>query len=101
MELKVEVLLIHEGQVGTSISFDGSDDYINLSNDASLKPSELTVSTLFKVAGGKDTYRVIIQSGNNWNDMKGYILRVENLNHIQIGVAYNTGNTKVWGTATE
>ena len=44
----------------TSVSLDGTDDYIDVGNDSSLAPANLTLSCWFKASGTANTYNYLI-----------------------------------------
>jgi len=48
-----------------SVSFDGSDDYINCGNASSLAPANITLSAWIKVSGSVDTFNYILSKAGS------------------------------------
>jgi hypothetical protein len=55
------------GKLNNAISFEGSNEGINLSNDVSLNPSEMTLSAWVNLDGGDSSYGTILSRWNNGN----------------------------------
>jgi hypothetical protein len=86
-----------DGKFGDAIELDGSNDYVDFGNDERLKPQEFTVVVWFsteKLAA----YGHIFQSGHDWDDMAGIVVRVNQTSQFSCGVTQGAGNTVSWVT---
>jgi len=86
-----------DGKFGDAIELDGANDYIDFGNDERLKPQTFTVVVWFntkKLAA----YGHIFQSGHDWDDMAGIVIRVNQTSQFGCGVTQGPGNTVSWVT---
>ena len=65
----------NESKFGSALEFNGSDSYIEFATGESMKTSHLTFMAWFNTRK-LDGYGHIFQTGNDWNDMAGYVFRV-------------------------
>ena len=73
------------------------DDYVTFGADEKLKPQRFTVVAWFntiKLAA----YGHIFQSGHDWNDMAGIVIRVNLNSQFGCGVTQGPGNNVSWVT---
>lgn len=84
-----------EGKFGKALDLDGVDDCVDLGTDESLKPQRFTVVAWFSTRK-LDGYGHIFQSGHDWNDMAGILLRVHQDGYFQGAMATGPGNTASW-----
>ena len=84
-----------QSKFGGALEFDGAGSYIEFATGESMKTPHLTVLAWFNTRrlSGQG---VIFQTGNDWNDMAGYVFRVNNNGAANSGVAFASGNTATW-----
>ncbi|MDD2917154.1 MAG: LamG domain-containing protein, partial [Candidatus Gracilibacteria bacterium] len=93
------------GIVGKGMSFNGGANYIEIPNSnqtgSILKPDSYTVSVTFSSRSSSSFNRFIIQSGKDWNNGAGYLIRIlEPSRKLNINNFYSIGNYGV-GTSTQ
>ena len=84
-----------DGKFGDALELDGVDDYVDLGNDERLKPQQFAVVAWFNTREVGD-WGHIFQSGNNWNDIAGILIRVHQDGFLQTCMATGPGNTASW-----
>ena len=84
-----------EGVFGGAIDFDGVDDHIDFGADEALKPEEFTLVAWFSTRK-LNGYGHIIQAGNDWNDMAGYLLRVHQNGNTNGALAHAPANGAIF-----
>lgn len=72
-----------------SISLDGTDDYIDVGNDSSLAPANLTLSCWFKASGSVGAYNYLI--ARNGNTYGAYYLRYTSSNKFNYFLGFAPG----------
>ena len=92
----------NEGKFGGALEFNGAGSYIEFATGQSMKTPHFTITAWFntrKING----YGHIFQTGNDWDDMAGYVFRVHQDGTVQGGLAFGPGNitTFVTGPAIE
>ncbi len=86
-----------DGKFGEAIKLDGVNDHVTFGNDERLKPQKFTVVAWFsteKLAA----YGHIFQSGHDWDDMAGIVVRINQTSQFGCGVTQDAGNTVSWVT---
>ncbi|MCP4607154.1 MAG: LamG domain-containing protein [Planctomycetes bacterium] len=84
-----------ESKFGGALEFKGDGSYIEFATGESMKTQQLTFMAWFNTRK-LDGYGHIFQTGNDWNDMAGYVCRVHQDGHAQSGMAFGPGNTATW-----
>ena len=79
------------GKFGKALEFDGVDDYVDFGNDENLKPQQITVTAWFNTRK-LNSYGKIFQSGKDWSDCAGVLLRVHQDGYLQVVLARGPGN---------
>ncbi|MHC4912688.1 MAG: LamG domain-containing protein [Planctomycetota bacterium] len=80
------------GQVGGALEFDGVDDYVDVGNDPSLKPSlPVTVSAWIKLSGSGKLQRVV-STGEQVPTYYGVWLELLSTDRVHIGFGDGTGS---------
>jgi hypothetical protein len=92
----------NEGKFGGALEFNGAGSYIEFATGQSMKTPRFTITAWFNTRK-LDGYGHIFQTGNDWNDMAGYVFRVHQDGTVQGGLAFGPGNitTFVTGPAIE
>jgi len=85
----------NESKFGKALEFNGSDSYIEFATGENMKTPHLTFMAWFKTRK-LDGYGHIFQTGNDWNDMAGYVFRVHQDGYAQAALAFGPGNTASW-----
>jgi len=85
----------NEGKFGGALEFNGAGSYIEFATGESMKTQHLTFMAWFNTRK-LDGYGHIFQTGNDWNDMAGYVCRVHQDGFAQAGMAFGPGNTATW-----
>jgi hypothetical protein len=85
----------NESKFGGALEFNGSDSYIEFATGESMKTPHLTFMAWFKTRK-LDGYGHIFQTGNDWDDMAGYVFRVHQDGYAQAALAFGPGNTAAW-----
>ncbi len=81
------------GKIGQALSFDGVDDYVDLSSLAvSTFISDFSVSVWFKAENFNNSYAEIVGTGSTPSSNEVWVLRVHNSNGDQIGDLLFRGN---------
>jgi len=80
---------------GGALEFNGTDAYIEFATGESMKTPHLTFMAWFNTRK-LDGYGHIFQTGNDWDDMAGYVFRVHQDGHAQAALAFAPGNTATW-----
>jgi len=90
------------GKFGRAGDFDGSNDYVDCGNDASLKPQHLTVSTWIKPNSLASTKNRVIVDGDASDSVRGFLLLQNSTNELRLDlehsggpVVYLNGTTKI------
>jgi hypothetical protein len=86
-----------KGTFDGALEFDGAGSYIEFATGESMKTPHFTIMAWFntrKVTG----YGHIFQTGNDWNDMAGYVFRVHQDGTVQAGLAFGPGNATTFVT---
>ena len=87
----------NESKFGGALEFNGADSYIEFATGESMKTQHLTFMAWFNTRK-LDGYGHIFQTGNDWDDMAGYVFRVHQDGVAQSGLAFGPGNTATWLT---
>ncbi len=82
----------NESKFGGALEFNGAGSYIEFATGESLKTPHLTIMAWFNTRK-LNGYGHIFQTGNDWNDMAGYVFRVHQDGFVQSGMAFGPGNT--------
>jgi len=92
----------NESKFGGALEFNGAGSYIEFATGESMKTPHFTIMAWFSTRK-LDGYGHIFQTGNDWNDMAGYVFRVHQDGTVQGGLAFGPGNitTFVTGPAIE
>jgi len=85
----------NESKFGGALEFNGAGSYIEFATGESMKTQHLTFMAWFNTRK-LDGYGHIFQTGNDWDDMAGYVFRVHQDGFAQAGVAFGPGNTATW-----
>ncbi len=84
--------VVTEGKVGQALSFDGTDDYIALTDSTTLKPALWTVAAWIYADTGAVLYRGIFRPSYGSGYTSGFLLLIDNANRVAIrygnGTAY-------------
>ncbi|MGD8501284.1 MAG: PA14 domain-containing protein, partial [Phycisphaerales bacterium] len=80
---------------GGALEFNGADAYIEFATGENLKTQRLTFMAWFNTRK-LDGYGHIFQTGNDWDDMAGYVFRVHQDGYVQSALAFAPGNTATW-----
>lgn len=91
-------LPIYNNSNGGNISFDGTDDYVNLPNSTSLKPANPTLSMWIKP--GITNKNQFIFDGGYYNSVNGYLLYASSANQFQFWIRNSSNNTQGVGVRT-
>ena len=86
---------IAAGQVGNSISFDGSDDYVNFGKDAGNPGSVFTVTFWTKITGGDNNPRLFGNKSQSAGTVGWEIYKGTNANRLYYRGSGNTNRNKV------
>jgi hypothetical protein len=87
----------NESKFGSALEFNGTDSYIEFATGESMKTQHLTFMAWFNTRK-LDGYGHIFQTGNDWDDMAGYVFRVHQDGTAQAALAFAPGNTATWLT---
>ena len=87
----------NESKFGSALEFNGTDSYIEFASGESMKTQHLTFMAWFNTRK-LDGYGHIFQTGNDWDDMAGYVFRVHQDGTAQAALAFAPGNTATWLT---
>ncbi len=64
------------GKVGQAFSFDGANDYVSIPHNASLQPTQITVSVWMKANPVQSyTHYLIVDKSHGWVDATGWVLQ--------------------------
>ncbi len=85
----------NESKFGGALEFNGADSYIEFATGESMKTQQLTFMAWFNTRK-LDGYGHIFQTGNDWDDMAGYVFRVHQDGYAQSALAFAPGNTATW-----
>ncbi|MHC4204764.1 MAG: LamG-like jellyroll fold domain-containing protein [Planctomycetota bacterium] len=80
---------------GDALEFNGADSYIEFATGESMKTQHLTFMAWFNTRK-LDGYGHIFQTGNDWDDMAGYVFRVHQDGYAQTALAFASGNVATW-----
>ncbi|MEC7628380.1 MAG: DUF2341 domain-containing protein, partial [Verrucomicrobiota bacterium] len=86
---------IAAGQVGNSISFDGTDDYVNFGKDAGNPGSVFTVTFWTKITGGDNNPRLFGNKSQSAGTVGWEIYKGTNANRLYYRGSGNTNRNKV------
>ncbi|UCD49023.1 MAG: discoidin domain-containing protein, partial [Phycisphaerales bacterium] len=86
-----------ESQFGGALEFDGTGVYIEFATGENLKTPNFTIMAWFSTRK-LNGYGHIFQTGTDWNDMAGYVLRVHQSGTAQAGLAFGPGNLTTFVT---
>ncbi len=84
-------------QFGGALEFDGSGVYIEFPTGENLKTPHFTFMAWFNTRK-LNGYGHIWQTGTDWNDMAGYVVRVHQDGTAQAGLSFGPANTASWAT---
>jgi hypothetical protein len=87
----------NESKFGGALEFNGAGSYIEFATGESMKTPHFTIMAWFNTRK-LDGYGHIFQTGNDWNDMAGYVFRVHQEGTAQSGLAFGPGNTTTFVT---
>ena len=87
----------NEGKLGGALEFNGAGSYIEFATGESLKTPHFTIVAWFRTRK-LDGYGHIFQTGNDWDDMAGYVFRVHQDGTVQGGLAFGPGNITTFVT---
>jgi len=87
----------NESKFGGALEFDGAGSYIEFATGESMKTPHFTIMAWFNTRK-LNGYGHIFQTGNDWNDMAGYVFRVHQDGMAQGGLAFGPGNTTTFVT---
>jgi len=92
----------NESIFGGALEFSGQSVYIEFPTGENLKTPHFTIMTWFNTRK-LNGYGHIFQTGKDWDDMAGYVLRVHQDGTAQAGLAFGPGNVTsfVTGPALE
>jgi uncharacterized delta-60 repeat protein len=81
------------GHSGSAVSFDGVDDYVSVPHDASLTPTQITVSAWIKATNWKtEIWRGVVVAKDDWaGPPKGYDLRAGDNGKLSFVLATPSG----------
>ncbi|MEX2514740.1 MAG: DUF2341 domain-containing protein [Candidatus Paceibacterota bacterium] len=80
------------GQVGGGYDFDGTDDYVKITENFVSSPSELTISAWFKKESGGDVYETVLHKGSaDTVGSSDYWLGVSGDDNLTATIGANTG----------
>lgn len=83
-----------------SVSFDGSDDYINCGNNSSLAPANITLSAWVKISGSVNTFNYILsKAGSRYGSIH---LRYTSSNtfNVHLGFASDAYNNNITSSSS-
>jgi len=80
-----------ESKFGGALEFNGAGSYIEFATGQRMKTPHLTIMAWFNTRK-IDGYGHIFQTGNDWNDMAGYVFRVHQDGFAQAGLGFAPGN---------
>jgi hypothetical protein len=87
----------NESKFGGALEFNGAGSYIEFATGESMKTPHFTIMAWFNTRK-LNGYGHIFQTGNDWNDMAGYVFRVHQDGTAQSGLAFGPGNTTTFVT---
>ncbi|MHC4147405.1 MAG: LamG domain-containing protein, partial [Planctomycetota bacterium] len=87
----------NESRFGSALEFNGAGSYIEFATGESMKTPHFTIMAWFNTRK-LNGYGHIFQTGNDWNDMAGYVFRVNQNGMGQSGLAFGPGNTTTFVT---
>jgi hypothetical protein len=87
----------NESRFGGALEFNGAGSYIEFATGESMKTPHFTIMAWFNTRK-LNGYGHIFQTGNDWNDMAGYVFRVNQNGMGQSGLAFGPGNTTTFVT---
>ncbi len=79
---------------GCALQFDGIDDYIEVADDPSLSPNQISIECWIKINNYPSVYRKILAKGvNDWSSYISYLLSFgpSSLPILYIGITTNSG----------
>jgi hypothetical protein len=85
----------NESKFGGALEFNGAGSYIEFATGESMKTQQLTFMAWFNTRK-LDGYGHIFQTGNDWNDIAGYVFRVHQEGYVQSALTHAPGNTATW-----
>ena len=78
------------GYHGKALSFDGSTEYVNAGDNASLRPANITTCAWFKLSTGSLSYSTILAkafNGPTWSSpYVAYLMRIDSIGAIEFDV---------------
>ncbi len=86
-----------QGKFGGALEFNGAGAYIEFATGESMKTPHFTIMAWFNTRK-LNGYGHIFQTGKDWNDMAGYVLRVHQDGTAQAGLAFGPGNATTFVT---
>jgi hypothetical protein len=86
-----------QGQFGGALEFNGAGAYIQFATGESMKTPHFTIMAWFNTRK-LNGYGHIFQTGRDWDNMAGYVLRVHQGGTAQAGLAFGPGNTTTFVT---
>jgi len=87
----------NNSKFGKALEFDGTGVYLEFATGENLKTPHFTAMAWFNTRK-LDGYGHIFQTGRDWDDMAGYVLRVHQDGTVQAGLAFGPGNTTTFLT---
>ena len=81
----------NQSKFGSALEFNGAGSYVEFATGQKMKTPHFTITAWFNTRK-LNGYGHIFQTGNDWNDMAGYVLRVHQDGTIQAGLAFGPGN---------
>jgi hypothetical protein len=85
----------NQSKFGDALEFDSAGSYIEFATGESMKTQQLTFMAWFNTRK-LDGYGHIIQTGNDWDDIAGYVVRVHQTGYAQAALAFASGNVATW-----
>ena len=86
------------GQVGQAFSFDGTDDFVQIQDDASLNPGQISVMAWAYVTGKQRQDRAIVSKDNG--DNRQYLLSASRANRFRAHLGVQSGFEHFDGATT-
>ncbi len=86
-----------QSKFGGALEFSGQSVYIEFPTGESMKTPHFTIMAWFNTRK-LDGYGHIFQTGRDWDDMAGYVIRVHQDGTVQAGLAFGPGNVTAFVT---
>jgi len=94
-ELKNGAIWNEEGMFGDALELNGAGAHVEFGVNENLKPEQFTLVSWFNTRK-LNSYGHIFQSGKDWDDIAGIIVRVHQDGSFQTAMATGAGNTASW-----